>query len=149
MICDVLHHLERYRYLFSHFEAIQSFLCRDDLARISLERIDIAPGIYASLAEYYTKPAGELRWEAHRKYLDIQYLVWGEERIGYAAGEGFQCVEPYDVEKDIAFYKGSGWELPLGNGYFVVLFPGEYHMPGIMNHAPNQVRKVVIKVAMV
>ncbi|MGC8804228.1 MAG: YhcH/YjgK/YiaL family protein [Bacteroidales bacterium] len=148
MICDSLQNFERYRSIFPHFDAIQAFLYRNDLTQLPLERIDIVSGIYASIGEYYTKPAGELRWEAHRKYLDIQYLVWGEERIGYAAGEGFQCIEPYDAEKDIAFYIGKGYELPLGNGYFVVLFPGEYHMPGIMSHTPTHVRKVVIKVAM-
>jgi YhcH/YjgK/YiaL family protein len=147
MICDILQHFERYRDIFPYSEAIQAFLCRDDLAQLALERIDVAPGIYASIGEYYTRSVEELRWEAHRKYLDIQYLVWGEERIGYAAGEGFQCIEPYDMEKDIAFYTGNGYELPLGNGYFVILFPGEYHMPGIMHHAPTLVRKVVIKVA--
>ncbi|MEJ5264616.1 MAG: YhcH/YjgK/YiaL family protein [Bacteroidales bacterium] len=146
MICDVLQNFERYRSLFSHFDTIHAFLCRNDLAQLPLQRIDLASGVYVSIGEYQTKPAQALRWEAHRKYLDIQYLVWGEEKIGYGAGDDFRCIEPYDEAKDIAFFSGSGYELPLGNGFFVVLFPGEYHMPGIIAHAPALVRKVVVKV---
>jgi len=146
MICDVLQQLTRYRNVLPHFEAIHAFLNRKDLLELPLQRMDLVPGIYAILSEYQTRPADELRWEAHRRYLDIQYLIWGEERIGYSSGPDFQCIEPYDELKDIAFYTGHGYELPLGRDYFVILFPGEYHMPGIMTHSPEMVRKVVIKV---
>lgn len=130
MICDLLQHFVRYRDVLPHFDAIDAFLNRTDLAQLPLQRVDIAPGVHAILSEYQTRPADELRWEAHRRCLDIQYLIRGEEHIGYGAEFGFQCIEPYDESKDIAFYTGHGYNLPLGYDYFVILFPGRVSYAG-------------------
>jgi len=146
MIYDNFRHVGRYKALLKHFDTINEFIHRGDLHQLPLGRMDLTTGVYAAINDYTTKPAVELRWEAHRKYMDIQFLLQGEERIGYSAAEDFTCIEPYDEGKDIAFYQGQGDYLPLGKGYFIVLFPGEYHKPGIMVDTPALVRKVVIKV---
>ncbi|MCX7986119.1 MAG: YhcH/YjgK/YiaL family protein [Bacteroidales bacterium] len=146
MICDKIQQLQRYKPIFPEFKIIHQFLTNNSLAELPPQRYDLTRDIYAIINEYPTQSADQLRWEAHRKYLDIQYLIWGEEKIGYSAGDNFQCIEPYNEEKDIAFFQGKGYELPLGNDYFVILFPGEYHKPGIMINESSIVRKVVIKV---
>ena len=48
-------------------------------------------------------------WEAHRKYIDVQYIVDGSERMGYTYLRSELVVrEPYDPQKDFAFYEAAG-----------------------------------------
>ncbi|MHC4386968.1 MAG: NanQ anomerase/TabA/YiaL family protein, partial [Planctomycetota bacterium] len=81
--------------------------------------------------EYETKPVEEGRLEIHRKYLDIQYIVRGEECIGYAPLEGLAETMAYDGENDAALYKFEPLmsKLILKQGSFAIFWPNEPHMP--------------------
>ena len=100
--------------------------------------------------EYQTKPFEEGRPEIHQKYLDIQYIVSGTECIGFASLEGLELDQPYDAQKDIAFYRFAPGmsKLVLKSGMFAIFWPNEPHMPCRMLDAPQTVRKIVIKVRM-
>jgi biofilm protein TabA len=116
--------------------------------------INIEPGtyeiegkeIFAMVSTYETHPVDEMKWEAHRKYLDIQVLIEGEERMGFAPLSSVKEVIPYNEEKDIAFYRGSGDFVTLGKGQFVIFMPQDAHQPCIQKGLPGYVKKVVIKV---
>lgn len=103
--------------------------------------------IYAMVNEYETKPASECKPEAHRKYTDIQFIVSGEETIGFQTLTGQEPTEPYNTEKDVEFFKEEGSFFTLREGYFAIFFPDDIHQPCIMVNAPAPVKKVVVKVA--
>lgn len=117
---------------------------------------DIANGVYeinprvkAIVSEYTTKEINENGYEAHRDYIDIQYLVSGKEIINSLPLEFLKETQPYNKEIDAAFYEEEGakpQELLLGNGYFAILFPQDGHMPQLCVNKPMKVKKVVIKV---
>lgn len=91
----------------------------------------------------------EYGYEAHRENIDIQYLIAGEETIHCLPLEYLKETNPYDKEKDAAFYEEANskpQELLLGNGYFAILFPQDGHMPQLCVNEPVKVRKVVVKV---
>ena len=100
--------------------------------------------------EYETKPAEEGRLEIHRKYLDIQYIVSGEECIGVAPLEGLTEETPYDGEKDLAFYKYEPTmsNLHLQQGMFAIFWPNEPHMPCRSIDKAETVKKIVVKIRM-
>ena len=102
--------------------------------------------VFALVQQYQTKPMAEGKWEAHRKYTDVQFVVEGVERIGWAPVSKLTVTEPYDETKDIAFYKGNGDFVTVPAGYFVILYPEDAHMPGIAVDKPSPVKKVVVKV---
>lgn len=118
---------------------------------------DIAPGTYqitprvkAIVSEYETKIKNELGFEAHKKNIDIQYLLKGEERIACYPVEKLTESTPYSEEKDAAFYNEDGvkaQEMIIGNGYFAIFFPQDGHMPQLCVDEPKMVKKVVVKVA--
>ena len=118
---------------------------------------DIAPGTYqltprvkAIVSEYETKVKNEVGFEAHKKFIDIQYLLKGEERIACYPVEKLTELTPYSEEKDAAFYAEDGvkaQEMIIGNGYFVIFFPQDGHMPQLYVDEPKIVKKVVVKVA--
>ena len=105
--------------------------------------------IYANVMSYETKAAEELTFEAHRKYIDIQILLEGEEFLDVSHREDLEVDTPYSEEGDAALFKASEQDasVRLEPGKFAVLYPADIHRPGRMTASGSRpVRKVVIKV---
>ena len=103
--------------------------------------------VFASFHDTTTKPAEGRYFEAHRTYIDVQFIVSGEEVIRVTDVSPLTETVPYDAERDIAFYKQApGNDMHLRPGDFVILFPEDAHLPLIPVGAPGPVRKVVVKV---
>ncbi len=84
--------------------------------------------------------------EAHRKYIDIQYVVSGNELIGWQPLASCRNVkEAYNGERDIEFFfdRPASW-FELAPQSFSIFFPEDAHAP-LAAHGP--VHKVVVKVA--
>jgi len=100
--------------------------------------------------EYETKPENEHGYEAHRKNIDIQYLLSGEERIAYLPIERLKETQPYSEENDAAFYATTpsfqSSYLSLLPGYFAIFFPQDGHMPQLCVDESMMVKKVVVKI---
>lgn len=115
---------------------------------ISIGTYQINPRVKAIVSEYETKVKNEVGYEAHRKNIDIQYLLKGEERVACLPVEKLEETMPYSEEKDAAFYTASikPIEMTLGGGYFAIFFPQDGHMPQLSVGEPEIVKKVVVKV---
>ena len=83
--------------------------------------------------------------EAHRKFLDIQYIVKGQEVVGWADLEACQPAVEFNEEKDIGMYSGPFTYITIPEGVCYVAFPEDAHMPGRHLDVPNDFVKVVIK----
>ena len=83
--------------------------------------------------------------EAHRKYLDIQYIVKGQEVVGWADLGACQPVVEFSEEKDIGMYSGPFSYITIPEGVCYVAFPEDVHMPGRHLDVPNDFVKVVVK----
>lgn len=106
--------------------------------------------VKAIVSEYETKLENEYGYEAHRKNIDIQYLLKGEERIACLPIDKLKETTPYSEEKDAAFYSADILPLPsyllLQPGYFAIFFPQDAHMPQLSVDKPTMVKKIVVKV---
>ena len=148
MIFDNVANANLYTALDARIARGLEFLKKTDLASLPPGRHEIdADRVYASISEYSTRPLTEGRWEAHRRYIDLQYLVRGTERVGHAPIDGMHA-GPYDKEKDLTLLEGSGEFVTLRPGDLMILWPHEAHMPGIAVDGPVPVRKIVVKIAM-
>ena len=105
----------------------------------------------ANLQRYTTRKKEECRAETHCKYVDIQFLVEGEEYMGWCPFSPDLAVSrPYDTEKDVTFYESlvPDSDIVLSPGCFVVLYPEDVHRPqGAVEDMPGSVTKVVVKIA--
>ena len=101
--------------------------------------------LYAIVQDYTTKPPEQGKWEAHCRYADLQFVVQGTERIGFGPMTRFEQ-ESYDPERDYVALSGEGEWLTLDEGCFMLLWPGEGHMPGIAAGTPGPVKKIVVKI---
>ena len=120
-----------------------------DFSRMEDGKYPIEGGAILNLSSYETKNPEDKKAEAHKKYIDIQYVVSGQEMIGVSSeNPGNELLQDYNEEKDCTFYKKIANEhfLAMRQGMFAVFFPGDIHRPGCILHEKSDVRKVVIKV---
>ena len=110
--------------------------------------LQIGEGMRAEVQEYETMPADTCRFESHRKYFDIQYVASGEECMGYIRQSDLTPAEPYDAERDLAFYEEpqTAGRVHLRAGDFAIVSPDDGHKPRCIGDAPCLVRKIVVKV---
>jgi biofilm protein TabA len=131
------------------WEKAFKFLKDSDLTGLAVKRYDIdGDNLYATVSEYTSKNEETANFEAHRKYIDIQYVISGKELINVAPLTSVkEVVTPYDSAKDIEFLtviKVVDYKASPSN--FFIFFPGDVHRPGLKDGVNSPVRKVVIKV---
>ena len=145
MIYDKLENLETYEGIAPNIMKGLRLLRDTDFSALEPGRYEVdGDALYFSVQAYDTKVSDKI--EAHRSYIDIQYLLEGEEAVGIAPLD--ELGEPFESkpEKDAWLYNGETKELKLGNGLFMVLYPQDGHSPSRMIGEAKPVRKVVVKV---
>lgn len=150
MIYDKLNNCEQYYVLGDKFKKAFDFIKNTDLLAISDGSYEIqGKEIYANVQSLKTKPIEEKKWEAHRKYIDIQYVICGSEKMGYGILENFdEIIEQYDSEKDIEFLNGKEFNfINIKSGDFVIFYPNDVHAPMLAYNKPINIKKVIIKIA--
>jgi YhcH/YjgK/YiaL family protein len=147
MVVDTLTNRHLYAGLGKRIAAALTLLSQEDFRAQATGRHEVdGANLFYLVQAYTTKNVREASWESHRKYLDVQYVVEGTERMGWAPVPSLQVTKPYDADKDAALYQGDGVFLTAGPGTFFLLWPDDGHMPGIAAGNPAPVRKVVAKV---
>jgi YhcH/YjgK/YiaL family protein len=130
------------------WEKAFKFLKSNDLSKLELKRYDLdGDNLFATVSEYLSKNEETAKFEAHRKYIDIQYVISGKEIMNIAPIKTVkEVLTPYDATKDIEFvtvdkivnYKAT----PVN---FFIFFPGDAHRPGLKDGVNSTVRKLVVK----
>lgn len=102
--------------------------------------------VFATISEYNTQDPSERQWENHKKYLDIQIILSGKEKMGKAPYAEATPNVPYNETKDIEFRKASnGKNYVAEPGTFFIFFPSDSHMPNQNADGVVKVKKVVLK----
>ncbi len=147
MICDLLEHSALYTGLGERFAKGFDFLHRPENYRLPPGRIEIdGDDLYAVMLHYHTQPEAECKLESHRRYADIQYIIEGEELMGFVSQAGQSIVHPYSEEGDYTFYESKTSPLLVKKGMFTVFFPQDLHRPCIQVKESQPVKKIVVKV---
>jgi biofilm protein TabA len=130
-------------------EAGFEFLERADLATLPDGRHAIrGDEVYALIMRAPSKTSTEAQFESHRDYIDIQYLISGDEALGVLPLGELTGATPYDSGKDVVFYVTPATypALRLPPGHFAVFFPTDGHQPMCHASTPGQLHKAVVKV---
>ena len=148
MIFDSIENAELYFGLGERIKLALEFIKNTDFKSIKEETIEIdGKNVFAMIQKYNTRNTEDAKWESHRKYIDIQYMIDGAENMGFVLSDYLDIIEDYNEEKDVEFLEGLGDYVQVNEGEFVVFFPDDAHMPGIKIKENEMVHKVVIKVA--
>jgi YhcH/YjgK/YiaL family protein len=152
MIIDTLENLKKYESILPFSKEILNYLGTTDLLSLEDGKFQVAgDSVYILIQEYLTKPESEKKWESHKKYIDIQIVLSGEEHMGYCPAHLLKISEPYNEVKDVIFYDNDSPEyskLLIPQNYFAIFFPGDAHKPGYYILKEERVRKIVFKVLM-
>ena len=148
MIKDYLKNAKNYYNLSENLKKGFVWLENTDLKKIPDGKYEIDNAkVYASVQTYETKE--DAKFESHRNYIDIQYMIEGNEKVGVTdLSNCSTCIE-YDITKDLEFHDVNCDEeyLELNEGQFLVLYPNDAHKPSISKNKKTTVKKVVVKVA--
>ena len=151
MITSTLSQLFWYKAINPNFANAIDFILTTNLSALETGRHDIdGDNVFAIINEYTTKPAEECDPESHRDYADIQIMITGVERFGYAPLGATPPTTPYDEERDVAFYTLPEEEISyirLTPGQFIIFFPTDIHQPEVFHIQPELVKKLVLKVS--
>lgn len=146
MIKDSIERAEIYYKLSDRIKTGFEWIKNNNLKNMPDGRYEIGDKIYANLQSYRTKD--DAPYEAHRDYIDIQYMVFGEELSGVTDYSNCSLKEEYNKEKDIEFLSCNSTEefYKIKEGEFFVFFPHDAHKPAIKVDKNKNVKKVIVKV---
>lgn len=147
MIFDLISHLSRYESLHAGLAAARRWLAETELLRLSSGRHEIdGQRLFALVGRDPGKGRQAAKLESHRRYIDVQVILAGQEEIGYRPLADCSSPEvPFLPDNDVAFYaeRPDTW-LAMPPGRFAIFFPDDAHAPlaGV-----GELHKVVVKVA--
>ncbi len=151
MILDLFENSRRYPGI-PYLAEIERYVSSQDCVKIpDGEHEILGRELFVRVAEYQTGAPAEKKFEAHKIYADLQYVVKGEEIMGLSLDSAPKPVTQYDPKADIQFFEtaGEGSPLLVPSGQFTVFFPGELHKPGcLVGGIPGTVKKLVFKIKM-
>lgn len=149
MIFDHISNIERYKNLgFGIYQGLM--FIKNQNENCALGRHQLQDENYANVEEYTTKIVNPNGYEAHKKYIDIQFLLKGKEKILSIPREKIdnEISQQYDETRDIMFFNTINTEnqsFIIGDGYFVIFFPEDAHQPQLAYKNPELVKKIVVK----
>ncbi len=115
------------------------------LKSLELATVPLSGGNKILVQRGTTKAAQGQLLEAHREYLDIQYIVKGKETVGWAPVETLTLSGEFNAAKDKGMYSGHCDFMDIAEGYCYVVYPEDAHMPGSHLETPSDYCKLVIK----
>ena len=147
MVFDSMENFNNYLCLHPHFNNVYDFIKRNNMPDMAEGRYEVnGHGAYALVKEYVTKDISETFIECHRKYIDIQILLIGMERIGIC--NKAECKEyAYDPDKDLEKLEGELNFIKMDRKSFAIFFPCDGHMPELKyGDLQEKVKKIVFKI---
>ena len=146
MIIDHISNCSLYESLHSNFDKAFNYLKKTNFNLLKNGKYEIdSDKCFAIINSYKTKLIEESFAESHKKYIDIQFMAKGNEKVGI--GNIRKCKNTYfNVSEDLLKHEGKLDFLTLEENYFAIFFPDDVHMPGIVNDYSMDVLKIVIKI---
>jgi biofilm protein TabA len=144
---DVQEFARQYAQNKKYWDEAFAFLKEHDLNALAKGKYPIdGDNVVASVTEAATKDLDSTQWESHKKMVDIQYVISGEERIGVCPVSKAIVTKLYNESKDVANYSAKGKIYSALPGTFFIFFPGDAHRPNITPGGNLVDKKIVIKV---
>lgn len=131
----------------AYWDKAFAFLKNNDLNNIAKGKYPIdGDNVFASVTTDSTKNFDKTNWESHKKYIDLQYVIDGEELIGVYPVSKATVTREYDEKREAANYSADGKLYSAKPGTFFIFFPSDAHRPNITPGGNKVDKKIVIKV---
>lgn len=147
MVVDKIENSNLYVGMNDRFIAAFEYLKKTDFSLLESGKYSVdGNDIFAIINEYETKDHTDGNLEAHKKYIDIQFMSSGSEKIGVATKRNQTPVKTYDSKDDYHLFNEKCNFVSLTKGMFGIFYPDDLHLTGIRNNSSEKVKKIVVKV---
>ena len=145
MIKDSIKNAKIYYNLSPKIEKALIFIENTDFSKYEKGSYEIdGRNLYMNVEEYTTRVSDNI--EAHKKYIDIQYMIKGEENMGVTSLDNLVVTQEYSDERDVAFYKGEAPLTLVKENEFIIFYPTDAHLPCQVANEPKPVKKIIVKI---
>ena len=148
MILDKIQNIDLYSGISENIKNAIEYIKKTDFSEMKMGKHEINDKMFVLVNEYETKE-NELRiLEAHRKYIDFQYVLEGNELIEYELMNKQKVYSEYNAEDDYILFHNTEYvsQIQFNEGMFAILYPNDLHLPGVINIEKSNIRKIVLKV---
>jgi len=147
VIIDKLESFEIYKKINRRFSHAFDFILNYERSRMGEGKYEIdGSKVFALVQEYHTQSSDKFVWEAHRKYIDLQYMLEGTEDMGYAHISSMKPISDYIDTDDYILFKGDGMYIKVREGFFTIFFPHDCHKVRVSTGSISKVKKIVVKI---
>lgn len=149
MVYDRISHLANYQKLLPNLSKLVEYLDTHSAGDLPLGEHRIDDDLILKVKEYIPREKEDARWESHRVFADVQYVVRGHELMGISHKQDMQPMDEYNAVSDSIHYdkKHQGIDFPLTEGNFMLLMPDDIHMPSLSDSdGRDAVFKIIAKV---
>lgn len=149
MIVDHINNISRYRGMDKALIRAFDFFDLTNFENLEIGTHEIkGKDLFCIVSEEKTNEVINTSLEAHKKYIDIHYIISGSELIGFALKSNQRVLNEYDSERDYALYDGDMSLIKMNRGMFAIFYPDDLHMPGITDASSikDNVKKLVMKI---
>jgi len=125
-----------------------SYIKNLDFESLEIGKYIVNDDFFYLVQEYHTKKSEDGRFEAHRNYIDIQFLAAGQERIEVTAAAFMKVEVPYNLQNDVVFFKEPRYAgyIDIKENKYAIFYPKDAHKPGVALDQTQSVKKIVGKV---
>ena len=147
MILDKIENTKQYQGLSLRIKKALRYISKTDFTKLENGTYDVVKDeIFAIVNSFETVDAKVEKPEAHRKYIDIQYVFEGEEVLGFAIKQSQAVCKEYNADEDYELYDADLEYVKFGKGMFAIFFPNDLHAPSVHIKKATSASKVVVKV---
>ncbi|MGB2128618.1 MAG: YhcH/YjgK/YiaL family protein [Flavicella sp.] len=148
MIIDKIENSKNYTKIHPDFSKVFEFIANNNLFTIENGKYTISgENVFAVVMEYTTQEVSKCKTESHKKYIDIQYMIHGEEEIGFTTLHNQVPITPYNDDGDYMFYNVENLDiLTLKENHFTIFFEDDIHQTMRQIVRPKKLKKVVFKI---
>ncbi|MGV8814541.1 MAG: YhcH/YjgK/YiaL family protein [Gelidibacter sp.] len=147
MILDKIENANLYRGVHPGIAKALDYITSADFANLPMGKHEIdGEALFVILKENPTNPIADQLLESHLKYIDVQYVVQGIEKMGVTINAGQKPKKAYDDTDDYMLFEEPYDIITVKAGMFAIFFPDDIHMPDLTTGEPSLVKKAVFKV---
>ncbi|MGD1821905.1 MAG: YhcH/YjgK/YiaL family protein [Pleomorphochaeta sp.] len=144
--------IEKDKFLSDKFSKAIDFIKNNDVEKLDAGVFEICgKELYAQVIDFTTEDRKNIKAESHIKYIDMQYVVNGDEKLGFKVNDGSYLNTEYIEERDLLYYDNNikNESFAIANkGSINIFFPEDIHMPGIKVSEKKMIRKIVFKISL-
>jgi len=148
MIIDKIENIDLYSGISPNIKEAIEYIKGTDFSIMETGKYNINKNMFVLVNEYLTQENKLGILEAHKSYIDFQYILEGSEVIEYELFNKQKVHTVYNSEDDYILYYNTEnkSQIQFKAGMFSILFPNDLHLPGVINNEISNIRKIVLKI---